>query len=573
MATLHTETVVGNDKKARWPYDSSLSAENLYNTIMTRVKQEKIGYNFEGWRYDGQIYKEPFNNESSNPFGPISANTTISAIWSKINVYCSSNKDTVSSQGEDVIISYYAVTTELINSNEVTLVVDTERTTANYQIISDTTSGSYRVCTIRINQNSSDDGKNLVVYAQYKGVRSDAVNIYQQSSSEFIIPDSDYFIFNYEWEYDDKGTITDTDDTGDGRDLDSLTVIYVQDREGNIVSKSFTGIPVGYRANLLSYASPQQSSVYKTQGGETLYFMKWGGDNRMSGAEGAIICFTNLANSGELSGTDKVIIEIYANWFSLRINGNMKINCKGYKAKDGSTGKYADEIIEVPHTNPKGNYTTFEPNPDNCFVSWDGFSDSLNIKANGTLNASYEDAFVPYLDKVYSKVCSVVFDVGSGNKTYKRRSVDNGRDSTGNYMKFKTDDNNKTSYYLNNQAQLFECGGMYVTYDNTDYYMYGHANDLLKVRVWVDNVHKTGEDITITSSELGQSFNGSFFSNLRFTKESNNKLKVSVNFSANPNNEKRNLDILMLKYIGDNVHPAIELPNHNQGFNIWQQEN
>jgi hypothetical protein len=103
--------------------------------------------------------------------------------------------------------------------------------------------------------------------------------------------------------------------------------------------------------------------------------------------------------------------------------------------------------------------------------------------------------------------------------------------------------------------------------------MYGHANDLLKVRVWVDNVHKTGEDITITSSELGQSFNGSFFSNLRFTKENNNKLKVSVNFSANPNNEKRNLDILMLKYIGDNVHPAIELPNHNQGFNIWQQEN
>ena len=573
MATLHTETVVGNDKKARWPYDSSLSAENLYNTIMTRVKQEKIGYLFEGWKYDGQIYKEPFNNESSNPFGPISANTTISAIWSKINVYCSSNKDTVSSQGEDVIISYYAVTTELINSNEVTLVVDTERTTANYQIISDTTSGSYRVCTIRINQNSSDDGKNLVVYAQYKGVRSDAVNIYQQSSSEFIIPDSDYFIFNYEWEYDDKGTITDTDDTGDGRDLDSLTVIYVQDREGNIVSKSFTGIPVGYRANLLSYASSQRSSVYKTQGGETLYFMKWGGDNRMSGAEGAIVCFTNLANSGELSGTDKVIIEIYANWFSLRINGNMKINCKGYKAKDGSTGKYADEIIEVPHTNPKGNYTTFEPNPDNCFVSWDGFSDSLNIRASGTLNASYEDSFVPYLDKVYSKVCSVVFDVGSGNKTYKRRSVDNGRDSTGNYMKFKTDDNNKTSYYLNNQAQLFECGGMYVTYDNTDYYMYGHANDLLKVRVWVDNVHKTGEDITITSSELGQSFNGSFFSNLRFTKESNNKLKVSVNFSANPNNEKRNLDILMLKCIGDNVHPAIELPNHNQGFNIWQQEN
>lgn len=103
--------------------------------------------------------------------------------------------------------------------------------------------------------------------------------------------------------------------------------------------------------------------------------------------------------------------------------------------------------------------------------------------------------------------------------------------------------------------------------------MFDNENDTIEVRVYLNNTHKTDEDMTITTSELGQSYNGSFFSNLRFTRESNNKLRLTIDFPSNPNNDVRNLDILMLKCIGDNIHPAIEIPGHVTGMNIYQKEN
>ena len=559
---VHTEQV-REGEKARYPFKSEYEEPTLDS------------YLFVGWKYNGTIYEpNQYASEASNPFGPITENTDILAMWSQIRVFCIPDKTIIGYEGGQIKIMYYAVTSRVVTSNDVEKNFTPSGSNPIYNIVSDTeVSGQYRMCTINVTQNSGDEGRKIRVVASYKGVKSDVVEIYQQSPHEFIIPDCDYFIFNYEWEYDDKETSTSTDDTGGGEDLDSLTIIYLQDSNGNKIQKSYTGIPLGYRSGIINNTGTRETvSVYKD--GQTNYFMRWGGDNRLSGAEGAIICLTNIAKYGEVSNLDTVIIEIYANWYNRRIDGNMKINCMGYKSKEGSSGKYSDEIKEIEHTSPKGNYKTFEPNTDNCEVSWEGFSESLNIKAAGSLNASYEDAFIPYLDKLYSKVCTVTYDIGSGNKSYiGRGNVDNGRNSTTpGFVTFKTDDNNKRHYVISNQQQTFVCSGIYVTYDNTDYYMFDNENDTIKVRVYLNGTYKTDEDMTITTSELGQSYNGSFFSNLRFTRESNNKLRLSIDFPSNPNNDVRNLDIIMLKCIGDNIHPAIEIPGHITGMNIFQKE-
>ena len=109
--TLYNETI-RNGEKARWPYDTSLSSDKLYGTVMNNVKQAKSGYSFEGWKYNNTIYKEPFQNEQTdpNPFGPINEDTEIMAMWSKIFVYCVRIPDeVVPYEGGNVIVTYYAV--------------------------------------------------------------------------------------------------------------------------------------------------------------------------------------------------------------------------------------------------------------------------------------------------------------------------------------------------------------------------------------------------------------------------------------------------------------------------------
>ena len=40
------------------------------------------------------------------------------------------------------------------------------------------------------------------------------------------------------------------------------------------------------------------------------------------------------------------------------------------------------------------NWKTFEVNENNCEVSWDGFSEKMNIKAHGSDNARFENEFI-----------------------------------------------------------------------------------------------------------------------------------------------------------------------------------
>ena len=584
--TLYTEKVVSGDN-ARWPYDTS--ADSSYNAVMNLLKQQKQtdGFLFAGWKFNNELHSEPFNDENNNPFGPIESDgVEIPAMWNQIFVFCVADKETVSYEGENVDIRFYAVVgNQIINNSEVTLVIESQ-TTVTYTTSAATTDGNWKKQTFVINPNQTTETKTMTLHAEYKGVRSENLIIYQNNPYEYVIPDSDYFVFSYEWNFDDKGTSTTTDDVGDGIDLDSLTVIYVEDAQGNVVNKSFTGIPVGYRSG---YANKSYSR-YQVASQNGLLCMKHGGDNKQSGAEGAIICLTNIANSGEVNNSETIKIKIYANWFLRRIDGNMTINCKGYKSKEGSSGRYEDDIIEVSH----GKWKTFEVNENNCEISWEGFSKTMNINAYGLDNARFEDEFIEHINTIYSDVCTVSFNIGTGRKSYLNRIEDNGINRDTKPVYFKNDRNDGTHFKLSTQRQTFDLNNIYFDYWGENGYMFTNEKDYIYLEYYFIYVKKddptqfihsedyntlTDEEknnytrkypITIKKEDLNKNFTldeTAFLENLTFTQDSDKKLNVSFTLTDS-NGKKQEVDFFFVKFFDDGIRPAVE-----KRVDILQQDN
>ena len=169
---LHTENIQGSGKMARWPYDTSLPSDEQYATVMKRVK-DKEGYTFKGWKFNGNVYQEPFSDENTNPFGPISGNTDIKTVWTALLVFCKCVKTNISNSGETIKVTYNAITDSVITSSDVKLFIDDTRTTMSYtKGSSDSVEGNQRVCTITIAANSSTAEKKMVLYAEYNNVKS-----------------------------------------------------------------------------------------------------------------------------------------------------------------------------------------------------------------------------------------------------------------------------------------------------------------------------------------------------------------------------------------------------------------
>ena len=85
---LKEEDVIEGEK-ARWLYT------NEYN------EPSKDGYSFEGWKYNDRIYyKSEYQNEQNNPFGPINNDSTISAMWDKMQIHADTNHTLISGDGD-----------------------------------------------------------------------------------------------------------------------------------------------------------------------------------------------------------------------------------------------------------------------------------------------------------------------------------------------------------------------------------------------------------------------------------------------------------------------------------------
>ena len=228
--------------------------------------------------------------------------------------------------------------------------------------------------------------------------------IYQANDHEHIIADCHYFVFSYDW--------LDTD----GTDLDSLTVINnvpaLLDNRGY----SVTGDTVGY-------GGTSAPSNYSVSGQSNVLYLKHGGDNRCSGAEGAIICLKNIIDNGtslgQITVNDKIYIDIYACWFADKFNGNMSVKFRQFKG----SGNYSEDIVEEElYCDRSGTYyKNFNPSPTAINVTTNDNGEIVDyieterryVNALGTYNYKLAKNMECLAAGAYTHVLRLVYNVAT----------------------------------------------------------------------------------------------------------------------------------------------------------------
>lgn len=365
-----TETVE-EGHKADWPNQSDY------------VEPSRKGYIFGGWDYD-------WKNQV------ITANTDIHPIWDKYSVVADANRTLISGEGDsssDPTKMFYYLRTDsgrIIPDNVTMEKVALSSEELEIQFTDNGTSkeDNKNVKKIIVKENDVNKDRYYRFRAKYAndgGVYSDICELRQVGKEQIILPPFDYLTFTYNWS--DK----------DGRDLDSATVVRN------------SGVPIGNSSTLDEY--------YVGYGGNGQYvsevsgYLKHGGDNMKSGDEGALVKLKDILSSKDYisDGITTLYIDIYANWFASRGNGNMSITFNTYKGNDGMA---QDGFI-------------FKPTGDTVLVSTKTLQD-INVFAYANDNANKN---IDIMKIVYSKVATVEYDIRSktalliGNSTRSGRQI------------------------------------------------------------------------------------------------------------------------------------------------------
>lgn len=365
-----TETVEQGNK-ANWPNQSDY------------VEPTRKGYLFNGWDYD-------WKNKV------ITEDTDIHPVWDKYTVISDANRTLISGEGDnntDPTKMFYYLRTDSgkVIPDDVTfekVALSSDELEIQFTDNGTAKEDNKNVKKITVKENDVNNDRYYRFKAKYSkdgGVYSDVCELRQVGKEQIILPPFDYLTFTYSW----------TDD--DGRDLDSATVIRN------------SGIPIGSYATLDDY--------YVGFGGngnrdEVAKYLKHGGDNMQSGDEGALVNWKDiLAVKDYVSeGITTLYLDIYANWFNWRKDGNMSITFNTYKGNDGMV---QDGFV-------------FKPTGDTVLVSTKTIN-NLNAYASHSNNALHP---MNVMTKVYSKMATVEYDIRSktalliGNYTRSGRQLE-----------------------------------------------------------------------------------------------------------------------------------------------------
>ena len=322
------------------------------------------------------------------------------------------------------------------------------------------------------------------------------------------MPPFDYLTFTYSW-------------TGnDGKDLDSATVIRN------------SGIPIGSRTTLDDYYVGYGGNGY---GVEVAKYLKHGGDNTQSGDEGALVKWKDvLATKDYVSeGITTLYLDIYANWYNWRKDGNMSITFNTYKGNDGMV---QDGFV-------------FKPTGDTVLVSTKTIN-NLNAYASHINNARHP---TNVMTKVYSKMATVEYDIRSktalliGNYT-----------RSGRQLKYKGafdgKDYGDTSYRLpnfdkNSHQGTVKVSKMQQLYNETTTYLNWDINTLTLKKKFYDGA--TDDDLTcelLSDSDGGLILNYSMPPNNRTTGKARN---VDVQISMPYDNELYYIPNVVINFYQD----------------------
>ena len=436
---IYKTEMVDQGNKANWPNQSDY------------VEPTRKGYLFNGWDYD-------WKNKV------ITEDTDIHPVWDKYTVIADANRTLISGEGDnntDPTKMFYYLRTDSgkVIPDDVTfekVALSSDELEIQFTDNGTAKEDNKNVKKIIIKENDVNKDRYYRFKAKYSkdgGVYSDVCELRQVGKEQIILPPFDYLTFTYSWTNDD------------GRDLDSATVIRN------------SGIPIGSDATLDDYyvgygGNGNKDSVNK--------YLIYGGDNLQSGDEGALVKWKDvLATKDYVSeGITTLYLDIYANWYNWRKDGNMSITFNTYKGNDGMV---QDGFV-------------FKPTGDTVLVSTKTIN-NLNAYASYINNARHPTNI---MTKVYSKMATVEYDIRSktalliGNYT-----------RSGRQLKYKGafdgKDYGDTSYRLpnfdkNSHQGTVKVSKMQQLYNETTTYLNWDINTVRLVKKFYNGA--TDDDLT-----------------------------------------------------------------------------
>lgn len=308
-----------------------------------------------------------------------------------IEMHFTINNPYISGEGGTATLSYWAVENGAIVGDNLQLVFESkESDDVEFQLGPASKDSLGKITqSITLPANNLNEVKELKFHVRHVtiGSVSNTLVVSLLGKDMTVLPKFDFFCFNYGW-YENGGT-----------DLDSATL--VAGSKIPIGGKTLDDYFVGYGGNGNTNEEVQQ-------------YLKWGGDNTESGAEGAFINWKEICNRDLISkGITKLYAYIYGNWFNTKGNGDMTFYFRTYKG----TG-----MIQEGHE--------FKPNADTKLIT----EASKVINCHAFSQANSPGGSLENMKNWYSLLATVEYDVATSNAVFKPNLEKNGRSVIGSVV-------------------------------------------------------------------------------------------------------------------------------------------
>lgn len=354
---------------------------SVLNTTTAVYSEISSGTNPDGTKY--KVFKIEENSGDANLIFQVQATyptddgevkSEVFSLTQGVNaldIYCIASTALIPPTGGNAKITYYAKSGNDIITDGVELEIlpatsDAPQPTFSQSEGTNPLTGNY--VEFIIGANPINKTKYIKARAKYNGKYSAEVSIRQVGKDATVLPDFNFFCFTYGWDADA------------GKDLDSMTIV-----EG-------TGIMIGDRL-LDDYPVGWNMGEGDTNA-EVQKYIKWGGDNTQSGAEGAEINWKAICERDFISeGIYTIYAKVYGNWYNTKGTGMVTFNLSTYKG----TGMVKDGYTFVPDDN-----TTLVTKQEKSVICYAQGRDNARPTEEG-LNAK----------DCYSLLATIEYDVAS----------------------------------------------------------------------------------------------------------------------------------------------------------------
>lgn len=334
----------------------------------------------------GVTYTAKFEYEEGKE---VSAQATV---LPEVGMYLTIDNPYVSGKwGGAAIFSYWSVENGVISGDNLELVFESEGSAdVEFQLGPASKDSSGKITqSITLPANTVNEVKELKFHTRntISGYESDTLVVSLLGKDMTVLPDFDFFCFSYRWSEEA------------GKDLDSATLVVGSQIPigGEDSGKTLDDYFVGYGGNGNSIPEVQQ-------------YIKHGGDNTQSGAEGALINWKEICNRDLLSkGITKLYAYIYGNWYDAKDTGDMTFYFRTYRG----TGMIQEG---------------YEFRPDEGTELVTEFVGDINCNAFSHDNSPGGN--LENMRKWYSLLATIEYDVATSSAAFKPNLVKSGRSIT-----------------------------------------------------------------------------------------------------------------------------------------------